>query len=78
MLEELWTPERGPARLFLQALIHLAVGMYHWERANPLGASAPCYQAIDVAKLYRDSTAALTRVEMGAAPQYFRIEVQVC
>jgi hypothetical protein len=65
--------------------------MYHWERANPLGASAqlrkgllklapygPCYQAIDVAKLYRDSTAALTRVEMGAAPQYFRIEVQVC
>jgi len=26
VLEEAWTPERGPRRLFLQALIHVAVG----------------------------------------------------
>jgi uncharacterized protein len=28
-LEEAWTAEVGPRRLFLQALIHLAVGFYH-------------------------------------------------
>ena len=36
--EEVWTPERGPRRLFLQSLIHFAVGLYHTERGNPVGA----------------------------------------
>ena len=36
--EEAWTPERGPRRLFLQALIHVAVGFYHQRRGNPVGA----------------------------------------
>ena len=40
VLEETWTKEVGPRRLFLQALIHLAVGFYHCERANPPGASS--------------------------------------
>ena len=26
-------------RLFLQAMIHLAVGFYHCERGNPVGAA---------------------------------------
>src|SRR5260370_13907254 len=30
VLEEAWTKEVGPRRLFLQALIHVAVGFYHW------------------------------------------------
>ena len=34
-LEEAWKPERGPRRLFLQALIHLAVGFYHCQRGKP-------------------------------------------
>src|ERR1017187_703443 len=38
VLEELWTPMRGPHRLFLQALIHFAVAFYHQQRRNPLGA----------------------------------------
>jgi hypothetical protein len=38
VLEELWTPSRGPERLFLQALIHIAVGLYHHQRGNPVGA----------------------------------------
>ena len=38
VLEEVWTPARGPERLFLQALIHFAVGFYHHQRGNALGA----------------------------------------
>src|SRR5437016_10393107 len=38
VLEEAWTAEAGPRRLFLQALIHLAVGLYHGERGNREGA----------------------------------------
>ena len=38
VLEEEWTPERGARRLFLQSLIHMAVGLYHAERGNPTGA----------------------------------------
>jgi len=40
VLEEAWTKEVGPRRLFLQALIHLAVGFYHCERGNPAGANS--------------------------------------
>ncbi len=38
VLEEIWTPSRGPERLFLQALIHFAVGFYHHQRGNQAGA----------------------------------------
>ncbi len=38
VLEEIWTPARGPERLFLQALIHFAVGFYHHQRRNREGA----------------------------------------
>jgi len=37
-LEEAWTPTVQPERWFLQALIHFAVGLYHHQRNNPLGA----------------------------------------
>ena len=79
VLEEVWTPERGPRRLFLQSLIHLAVGLYHWERANPagairqfrkslrkLGAYLPACEGIDTARLYADSSRALEAMEAGA------------
>jgi predicted metal-dependent hydrolase len=38
-LEEIWMPERGARRLFLQGLIHLAVGFHHSQRGNSAGAS---------------------------------------
>ena len=38
VLEEIWTPSTGPERLFLQALIHFAVGFYHHQRGNQAGA----------------------------------------
>ncbi len=79
VLEEAWTKEVGPRRLFFQALIHLAVGFYHCERANPAGASRqlkkgihkvahylPSCETIDTARLHRDALAALERIEVGA------------
>jgi predicted metal-dependent hydrolase len=78
VLEELWTPMRGPHRLFLQALIHFAVAFYHLERANPLGARRqlckavrklevylPVYEGLDTATLYREGRQALARLEAG-------------
>ena len=81
VLEELWTPMRGPQRLFLQALIHFAVAFYHLERANPLGARRqlskglrkleaylPVYEGLDTARLYREGRQALARLEAGGRP----------
>lgn len=36
--EEFWQELRGPDRVFVQALIHLAVGTYHHENGNVNGA----------------------------------------
>lgn len=84
--EEVWTPERGPRRLFLQSLIHFAVGLYHAERGNPVGASRqlrkglrnlsaylPSCEGIDTARLHADGLIALKRIEAGAAFEYPRI-----
>jgi hypothetical protein len=87
VLEEAWTKEVGPRRFFFQALIHLAVGFYHCERANPAGARSqlkkaihklalylPSCESIDTARLYRDALAALERIEAGAeTPIYPKI-----
>jgi len=77
-LESIWTPERGPRRLFLQALIHFAVAFYHDSRGNPLGASRqlrkglrklapymPACEGIDTERLYRDGLVAVERTEAG-------------
>jgi hypothetical protein len=82
VLEEVWTPERGPRRLFLQSLIHLAVGLYHWERGNSdgairqlrkgvrkLAAYLPECEAIDTARLHADAVEALAAMESGTLPE---------
>ena len=46
VLEELWTPARGPERLFLQALIHFAVGFYHHQRGNREGAERQLWKGL--------------------------------
>ena len=84
VLEEAWTKEVGPRRLFLQALIHLAVGFYHRERANPAGARSqlkkgihklalylPSCEGVDTARLHRETLAALERIEAGAAASIY-------
>jgi uncharacterized protein len=86
--EEAWTPERGPRRLFLQSLIHFAVGLYHTERGNPAGASRqlrkglrklsaylPSCEGIDTARLHRDVLIALQRIEAGAPFEVPRIHL---
>jgi predicted metal-dependent hydrolase len=78
VLEEIWTPERGPRRQFLQAVIHVAVGLYHCRRGNVPGAIAQLHKAlrklagylpavddIDSARLYAETLAVLERLEAG-------------
>ena len=78
VLEELWTTDRGPRRLLLQSLIHLAVGLHHLQRGNRVGAASqltkglrklapylPSCAGIDTARLYRDAETALHQIEAG-------------
>ena len=78
VLEEAWTPERGPRRLFLQSLIHMAVGFYHHQRGNPpgalrllrkglrkLAAYLPACERVDTARLEREVLLALREMERG-------------
>ena len=63
--EEEWRSARPPARLFLQALIHLAVAFHHRQQGNPAGEERqlgkglkklagylPEYSGIDTGALY--------------------------
>jgi predicted metal-dependent hydrolase len=78
VLEAIWTPERGPRRLFLQALIHFAVAFYHDQQKNSLGAEhqlrkglrklaayLPDCEGIDTGNLHRAGLAALERAAAG-------------
>ncbi len=78
VLEEIWVAERGPRRLFLQALIHLAVGLYHHHRGNPAGAERqlrkglrklagylPEYEGLDTARLHREAEQCLRGILRG-------------
>lgn len=38
--EDVWRPCEGPERLFLQAIIQVAVAMHHFSRGNRAGASS--------------------------------------
>jgi len=77
--EEAWTPERAPRRLFLQSLIHVAVGSYHATRGNPAGACRqfrkalrkmrpylPEYEGVNTARLSQDTRGLLETLEAGA------------
>jgi len=78
VLEDLWRPERGARRLFLQGVIHLAVAFYHHQQANRIGAERqmkkglkklagylPECEGLDTARLYRESLACLERISRG-------------
>jgi predicted metal-dependent hydrolase len=77
-LEKAWTQAGEPERLFLQAIIHVAVAFHHCRCGNPEGASGqlrkalrklvsylPSYESLDTARLYADALAAATRIEAG-------------
>jgi uncharacterized protein len=74
-LEDLWRGTSGPLRLFYQALIQLAVGLYHLSNGNrrgalnllgkgldKLAAFQPTCQNIDVDSLYQEAHSWLDRV----------------
>ena len=78
VLEEAWRPERGEPRLFLQSLIHFAVGFYHQEQGNGVGAERqlrkalkklagylPEYRGIDTRALYGEGQRCLAVIEAG-------------
>lgn len=78
VLEEAWKLERGPRRVFLQALIHVAVGFYHSQRGNTAGAVrqlrkgieklaayAPSCEGQNTAQLCREALAATEAIEAG-------------
>ena len=86
-LEAEWVAERGPRRMFLQALIHFAVAAHHQGAGNMVGARLqldkalrklagylPRYEGIETARLYREGQAALALVASGSAspPLRFR------
>jgi uncharacterized protein len=80
VLEEAWKLERGPRRQFLQAVIHVAVGLHHIRQGNPAGASGqfrkamdklapylPACEGIDTDRLYADVAALAERTRTGSA-----------
>jgi hypothetical protein len=84
VLEEAWTPERGPRRLFLQALIHFAVGCYQCERGNSEGAALqfrkglkkiekylPRYEGVNTAGILQEVEVLLRQIEAGAPVCHF-------
>src|SRR5215831_720509 len=84
VLEEIWTPERGPRRLFLQAVIHIAVAFHHYQYGNARGTIGqlrkglrklagylPEWEGIDTGRLYRDALEVLERTVSGATAGEF-------
>lgn len=77
-LEEIWMPEHGPRRLFLQSLIHIAVGFYHHQQGNQPGAERqlqkglkklagylPEFDGVPTDLLYRQALESLERIRSG-------------
>ncbi len=90
VLEELWRDSRGEERLFLQSLIHFAVGYYHAEQGNAEGARLqltkalqkiagylPAFGGIDTARLYEVGLRSLEAVG-GTLPVLPTLRREVC
>ena len=86
VLEEVWRPARGEERLFLQAVIHLAVGFYHHQRSNQTGAKRqllkglkklagylPQYRGIDTDRLWREANDVLATISGGRQVAVFPV-----
>ncbi len=63
ILEDIWQGYREPDRIFLQALIHSAVGLYHLENENLKGARSQLSKACLKIEPYR--------------PEYWGISVDI-
>ncbi len=78
VLEDVWRAETGARKLFLQAIIHFAVALYHEDRRNPSGATGqlrkgiaklapyvPEFDGIDTSRLFNDGLLCLSLMEQG-------------
>lgn len=54
-LEEVWRGIRGPARDFLQGLIHIAVGFYHLRNGNLIGGESQLDKGLKKLSEYGES-----------------------
>ena len=74
--EEIWTADRTPSRKFYQGLIKIAGGFYHWQLAEydsgihlltagleHLVPFAEDHEGLDIARLRRETTAELEKIE---------------
>jgi predicted metal-dependent hydrolase len=89
-LEELWVVSQGSERLFLQALIHFAVGFYHSQQHNSAGAGLqlrkalskiagylPRFQGVNTEMLYREGQICLEIIKRDARIEVFpKIEME--
>ena len=54
VLEDVWHRERGGPRLFLQGLIQICAGFYHFQNGNPRGAAELLQRGSDKMRKYPD------------------------
>ncbi len=86
VLEDAWMAETGPRKLFLQSIIHLAVGYYHLACGNRIGGMRqlrraarkmqpylPAYEGVDTGALLRQAYRAMQSVHAGRPVEYFLI-----
>lgn len=59
ILEALWMETNGPDRLFLQGLIQVSVGFYHFFNSNYKGATSQFTKGLDKLDKYRPSYSGL-------------------
>ena len=84
VLEEVWTPTKQPERWFLQSLIHFAVGFYHHQKDNSIGATRqlrkglekiqaylPEWGGIGTASIEADARRCLATIESGGRIEEF-------
>jgi predicted metal-dependent hydrolase len=84
VLEELWRAAENDTRMFLQALIHLAVAFHHYRRDNITGArrqldkslrklafSLPEFAGVDTAALHRNAKGCAEEIGRGRRLQRF-------
>jgi predicted metal-dependent hydrolase len=86
VLEEVWNEVGASERAFLQGLIQVAVGFYHWTRHNPVGAErvlrralrnlqpyANEHRGVNLSELRLAVSAAVRAIESGSAPEFCRV-----
>lgn len=89
VLEDLWTEQVCPERVFLQGMIQLAVALHHFEEGNLGGAMrlyrssrvtlegyGPVFSGIDVARLLNDLQVCFSELDQPHAEYPFHVRLR--